>query len=96
MVPFNKAQAVGTVNLYRKSTEETNCCGKGECKQKCEGWIEDLMGNGSKAFLTASCISSLELAAILIDIKPADEVILPSFTFVSSVNAFVLRCATLI
>ncbi|KAL9126723.1 MAG: hypothetical protein Q9217_004268 [Psora testacea] len=53
-----------------------------------------LMGNGSKVFLTTSCTSSLELAALLIDIQPGDEVILPSFTFVSSVNAFVLRGAT--
>ena len=51
------------------------------------------MGNKSKVFLTTSCTASLELAALLIDIQPGDEVILPSFTFVSSVNAFVLRGA---
>ena len=52
------------------------------------------MGGGSKVFLTTSCTSSLEMAALLTDIKPGDEVIMPSFTFVSTVNAFILRGAT--
>ena len=94
MIPFNIAPLMGNESKYTKeASETTNLCGNGQYTQKCQRWIEDLMGNGSKVFLTTSCTASLELAALLIDIKPGDEVILPSFTFVSSVNAFVLRGA---
>lgn len=94
MIPFNKAPLVGRELQYvRTATESTKLCGNGEYTLLCQRWIEKLMSNNSKVFLTTSCTSSLELAAMLIDIKPGDEVILPSFTFVSSVNAFVLRGA---
>ena len=76
------------------ATHTSNLCGNGQFTGRCQEWIERLMNNGSKVFLTTSCTASLELAAILVDIKPGDEVILPSYTFVSSVNAFVLRGAT--
>ena len=95
MVSFNKPPVISTTLTYvEASTGGPNLCGNGEFTRRCQEWIEERMGNGSKVFLTTSCTSSLELAALLIDIKPGDEVILPSFTFVSSVNAFVLRGAT--
>lgn len=95
MIPFNKAPVIGTeVSYITAATETSNLCGNGEFTRRCQEWIERLMNNGSKVFLTTSCTASLELAAILIGIKPGDEVILPSYTFVSSVNAFVLRGAT--
>ena len=95
MIPFNKAPIIGTEITYiEAATQIPNLCGNGEFTRRCQEWIEERMGNRSKVFLTTSCTSSLELAALLIDIKPGDEVILPSFTFVSSVNAFVIRGAT--
>ena len=66
--------------------------GDGYFTKKCQLWIEKNMG-AKKAFLTHSCTSALEMAAILADIKHGDEVILPSFTFVSTANAFSLRGA---
>lgn len=95
MIPFNKPPIIGTTLAYvEAATHASNLCGNGEFTRRCQEWIEHRMGNGGKVFLTTSCTSSLELAALLIDIQPGDEVILPSFTFVSSVNAFVLRGAT--
>lgn len=95
MISFNKPPVIGTTPTYvEAATQGSNLCGNGEFTRRCQDWIEERMGNGSKVFLTTSCTSALELAALLIDIQPGDEVILPSFTFVSSVNAFVLRGAT--
>ena len=95
MIPFNKPPLIGPEQSYvGKATKTSNLCGNGDFTKRCQEWIEESMGGGSKVFLTTSCTSSLELAALLVDIKPGDEVILPSFTFVSSVNAFVLRGAT--
>lgn len=94
MIPFNRPPLIGTeIGYIEAATKASNLCGNGEFTQRCQKWIEILMG-GSKVFLTTSATSSLELAAILTDIKTGDEVILPSFTFVSTVNAFVLRGAT--
>lgn len=95
MIPFNKPPFIGTELSYvQEAARASNLCGNGDFTKRCQEWIERRMGNNSKVFLTTSCTSSLELAALLIDIRPGDEVILPSFTFVSSVNAFVLRGAT--
>ena len=95
MIPFNKPPIIDTTLAYvEAATHAPSLCGNGEFTRRCQEWIERRMGNGSKVFLTTSCTSSLELAALLLDIQPGDEVILPSFTFVSSVNAFVLRGAT--
>ena len=95
MIPFNRPPCIGSELSYvEDATRASNLCGNGDFTRRCQGWIEERMGNRSKVFLTTSCTSSLELAALLVDIKPGDEVILPSFTFVSSVNAFVLRGAT--
>src|SRR5512139_4128129 len=66
--------------------------GDGDFTKKCHAWFESELGV-AKALLTTSCTHALEMAALLLEIQPGDEVILPSFTFVSTVNAFVLRVA---
>ena len=94
MIPFNKALLSGKeVGYVQAASEKVDLCGNGPFTKKCQQWIENFIDKPCKVFLTTSCTASLELAALLIDIKPGDEVILPSFTFVSSVNAFVLRGA---
>lgn len=70
-------------------------CGDGSFTRKCNEWIMEKTGT-SQALLTTSCTQALELSAILADIRPGDEVILPSYTFVSTANAFVLRGAGLV
>lgn len=94
MIPFNEAPIVGTeVDYIKEAMKTSHLCGNGEYTRRCQQWIEKRLGGGN-AFLTTSCTSSLEVAAILVDVKPGDEVIVPSYTFVSTVNAFVLRGAT--
>ena len=96
MIPFNKPFLSGNEQPYIATAAQSSnntLCGNGPFTQKCQQYIENLMGTPCKVFLTTSCITALELAALLIDIHPGDEVILPSFTFVSSVNAFILRGA---
>ena len=96
MIPFNQAPLVGTeVEYVNAATKMSNLCGNGEFTKRCQQWMENWLGGG-KVFLTTSCTSSLEIAAILVDAKPGDEVIIPSYTFVSTVNAFVLRGATVV
>lgn len=94
MIPFNKPPVIGTeLGYVDAATKASNLCGNGEFSRRCERWIENSMGGG-KVFMTTSATASLVLAAILIDIKSGDEIILPSYTFVSTVNAFILRGAT--
>ena len=69
--------------------------GNGIYSEKCQKWFEKQYGFG-KCLLTTSCTDALEMAAILINIQPGDEVILPSYTFVSTANAFLLRGAKLV
>lgn len=64
--------------------------GDGPFTGKCHTWLEQATGT-QKALLTHSCTAALEMAALLLDIQPGDEVIMPSYTFVSTANAFVLR-----
>jgi dTDP-4-amino-4,6-dideoxygalactose transaminase len=64
--------------------------GDGEFTRKCSDWLEQRLG-GHKALLTHSCTAALEMMALLADIRPGDEIIMPSYTFVSTANAFVLR-----
>src|SRR5512139_2597778 len=66
--------------------------GDGDFTKKCHAWFESELGV-AKALLTTSCTHALEMAALLLDLRPGDEVILPAFTFVSTANAFVLRGA---
>lgn len=96
MINFNVPPFVGTELEYvKKAVENKKICGDGEFTKKCNGWIEETTGT-KKALLTTSCTHALEMAAILCDIKPGDEVIMPSYTFVSTADAFVCRGATIV
>ena len=91
-IPFNKPYIAGKELFYiaKAVIEYKNIAGNGFFTKKCQKLIEDTL-RCRKALLTNSCTAALEMAAILCDIKPGDEVIMPSFTFVSTANAFVLR-----
>ncbi len=89
-IPFNRPRIAGKEFDYiRQTIENMHISGDGLFTKKCHILIEQLLGV-PKALLTTSCTDALEMAALLLDIKPGDEVIIPSFTFVSTVNAFVL------
>ena len=93
LIPFNRPFAVGKEFEYiRHAIEKMELSGDGSFTHKCHALLEQILGI-PKALLTTSCTHALEMAALLLDIKPGDEVIIPSFTFVSTVNAFVLRGA---
>lgn len=92
-IPFNQPFAVGKEFEYiRQAIKNVHTCGDGPFTKKCHTLLEQILGV-SKALLTTSCTHALEMAALLLNIQPGDEVIFPSFTFVSTVNAFVLRGA---
>jgi dTDP-4-amino-4,6-dideoxygalactose transaminase len=92
-IPFNVPYMTGAEIEYIKDAHRRGqLAGDGFYTKLCQDWLEK-KGNSSRALLTHSCTAALEMAAILIDIKPGDEVILPSFTFVSTANAFLLRGA---
>ncbi|HGJ5875926.1 MAG TPA: dTDP-4-amino-4,6-dideoxygalactose transaminase [Arsenophonus sp.] len=96
MIPFNKPPIIGTELSYmQEAIQSGKLCGDGHFTKRCEQWLEKRF-QCPKVLLTPSCTASLEMAAILLDIKPGDEVIMPSFTFVSTANAFVLRGATIV
>lgn len=90
-IPFNKPYMTGR-ELWHIAQAHANghLAGDGMFTKKCQEWMEDRTG-AHKALLTHSCTAALEMAAILADIQPGDEVIMPSYTFVSTANAFVLR-----
>ena len=93
MINFNVPPFTGRELEYiRQAVENQKICGDGPFTQKCSAWIEEKTGT-AKCLLTPSCTQANELAALLIDIKEGDEVILPSYTFVSTADAFVLRGA---
>lgn len=92
-IPFNKPYMTGKELWYiAQAHANGHMAGDGSFTRKCQAWLESCSG-ASKALLTHSCTAALEMAAILADIQPGDEVILPSYTFVSTANAFVLRGA---
>jgi dTDP-4-amino-4,6-dideoxygalactose transaminase len=92
-VDFNRPVLVGNELEYmRQAIENGHISGDGAFSKKCHAFLENELGV-VKALLTTSCTHALEMSAILLDIKPGDEVIVPDFTFVSTVNAFVLRGA---
>ena len=92
-VDFNRPITVGNEFEYmRQAIESAHISGDGAFTKKCHAFLENELGI-TKALLTTSCTHALEMSAILLDIKPGDEVIIPDFTFVSTVNAFVLRGA---
>ena len=96
MIHFNVPPVYGTEEeKIHEVIERRKICGDGEFTKKCNQWIEDSSGC-SKALLTTSCTHALEMAALLLRIQPGDEVIMPSYTFVSTANAFVLRGAKIV
>ena len=96
MIPFNKPSFTGNEQQYVLQAMQSNkISGDGLFGKKCQAWFEEKLGC-KKTLLTPSCTAALEMAAILIDIQPGDEVIVPSYTFVSTANAFVLRGATIV
>ena len=93
MISFNVPPYVGTENQYiAQAIANRKICGDGTFTKRCSAWLEEKTGT-SKALLTTSCTHATEMAALLADIHPGDEVIMPSYTFVSTANAFVLRGA---
>jgi dTDP-4-amino-4,6-dideoxygalactose transaminase len=92
-IPFNKPFIIGReLELIADAVTQGHISGDGAYTKLCHQWFEDRLGC-RKALLTHSCTAALEMAAILCGIQPGDEVILPSYTFVSTANAFVLRSA---
>jgi len=92
-IPFNKPYITGKEYQYiKESVKFGKISGDGLFTRKCNSFLEKELGV-NKSLLTTSCTHALEMSAILLDIQPGDEVILPSFTFVSTVNAFVLHGA---
>jgi dTDP-4-amino-4,6-dideoxygalactose transaminase len=90
-IPFNKPFLTGVEIEYILDAKQNNMfAGDGLYTKRCHRWLELTVGT-YKALLTHSCTAALEMAALLIEIKPGDEIIMPSYTFVSSANAFVLR-----
>ena len=93
MIRFNVPPFTGKeMDYIKNAVENQKICGDGEFTAKCNAWLEAKTGT-KKALLTTSCTHATELAAILADIQPGDEVIMPSYTFVSTADAFVLRGA---
>jgi dTDP-4-amino-4,6-dideoxygalactose transaminase len=90
-VPFNWPHMTGKELHYIAEAHLNGClAGDGPFTKRCHGWLEQKSGC-CKALLTHSCTAALEMAALLLDIQPGDEIIMPSYTFVSTANAFVLR-----
>ena len=95
-IPFNIPPVVGTEAAFiEDAIKKRKLCGDNYYTKECSKLIEEKY-RAKKAFLTPSCTHALEMAALLCDIKPGDEVIMPSFTFVSTANAFVLRGAKIV
>ena len=95
-IPFNKPFLTGKETQYiEEAVKSGKISGNGIFTKKCQSFFEKEYGF-KKTLLTTSCTDALEMTAILIDIKPGDEVIMPSYTFVSTANAFVLRGANII
>ena len=96
MIEFNVAPKVGTeLKFIEEAIMSHKICGDGNFTKRCNKWIED-QAKTKKALLTTSCTHALEMGAILCDIKPGDEVIMPSYTFVSTADAFVGRGAKIV
>lgn len=96
MIPFNIPPYVGTeLDYVKQAVDNKKICGDGPFTKKCHQWLETAFGC-QKSLLTTSGTTALEMAAILCDLKPGDEVILPSFTFSTTATAFVLVGAKLV
>lgn len=93
-IPFNRPFTTGREFLYvREAIENGHLSGSGPFTERCNRWLEQRVGS-ERALLTHSCTAALEMAAMLLDIGPGDEVVMPSFSFVSAANAVVLRGGT--
>lgn len=93
MIPFNKAIYLPSASRYVEETlKSSKIAGDGKFTRLCTKWLEERF-HAKKILLTTSCTAALEMSAVLLDIKPGDEVIMPSYTFVTTANAFVLRGA---
>lgn len=96
MINFNIPPFTGKeIDYIRQCVEAQKICGDGPFTQKCNQWIEERTGT-AKCLLTTSCTHATEMTALLADIKEGDEVIMPSYTFVSTADAFVLRGAKVV
>ena len=96
MIKFNVPPYTGKeMDYIKKAVENQKICGDGEFTKKCNAWLEEKTGT-TKALLTTSCTHATEMAALLCDIQAGDEVIMPSYTFVSTADAFVLRGAKVV
>src|SRR5215470_977707 len=92
-IPFNRAAIAGNELRYMtEAIQSGQISGDGDFTKRCQEFLEEAL-EVPKALLTTSCTDALEMAALLLDLQPGDEVIAPSFTFVSTLNAFVLRGA---
>ena len=90
-IPFNKPFMTGKELWYvSQAHAKGHLAGDGAFAKQCSSWLEQRTGSRS-ALLTHSCTAALEMAAMLVDTQPGDEIIMPSYTFVSTANAFVLR-----
>jgi dTDP-4-amino-4,6-dideoxygalactose transaminase len=91
LVDFNRPGFVGKeMDYISRAVENGHISGDGEFSRRCQAILETVTGS-PRVLLTTSCTHALEMAALLLDLRPGDEVIIPSFTFVSTVNAFALR-----
>ena len=96
MISFNVPPCVGTEEKYiKEAIDKRKICGDDEFTKKCNAWLEKQTGS-PKVLLTTSCTHATEMAALLAEIQPGDEVIMPSYTFVSTADAFVLRGAKVV
>lgn len=96
MIPFNKPPYTGNENQYvLAAMRSSKIAGDGAFSKRCQSWFEEKL-KCHRVLLTPSCTHALEMAALLIDVQPDDEIIMPSYTFVSTANAFVLRGAKIV
>ncbi len=97
MIPFNRPPYVGKeIEYIEDAVRLRRISGDGKYTKLCTEWFETQMKGASKVLLTTSCTHALEMAALLSEIRPGDEIIMPSFTFVSTADAFVLRGARIV
>lgn len=96
MIPFNRPPITGEESRYvEEALGQGKLSGDGPFTERCHRWFEHRLGC-ERVFLTPSCTHALEMAALLINVNPGDEIIMPSYTFVSTANAFVLRGARIV
>ena len=96
MIPFNIPPYTGAeLDYVKQAVDAHKICGDGQFTKKCNAWLEERF-HAQKVLLTTSGTTALDMAALMCDLKPGDEVILPSFTFSSTATAFVLAGATLV